>query len=141
MLLQSIAQFIYFQSGQFLTLSDSPYLYVCMRLCKPLSSIGPSASMYVQSAMPLYSSTMYKLSIDCHFHHSNHAGLVPRQVTTAATEEGTFALTQSVEGQWTRSPHMTGPHICSTPWRMFCLQSTAARGHLQTVIATNRSGP
>ena len=73
--------------------------------------------------------------------HSNHAGLVPRQVTTAATEEGTFALTLSVEGQWTRSPHKTGPHICSTPWRTFCLQSTAAREHLQTVVATNRSDP
>ena len=68
-------------------------------------------------------------------------GLVPRQATTAATEEGTFALTQSVEGQWTRSPHKTGPHICSTPWRTFYLQSSAAREHLQTAVATNRSDP
>ena len=66
-------------------------------------------------------------------------GLVPRQVTTAATKEGTFALTQSVEGQWTRSPHKTGPHICSTPWRTLCRQSSAAREHFQTVITTNRS--
>ena len=70
------------------------------------------------------------------------SGLAPWQVTTAATGEEPFALTQSVEGQWTWLARETGPLICSTPWRTLCLQSSAAKVQLQveTVMPTNRRG-